>query len=247
MKTKKISLFNANGQKIAALIDFPLLKKPKAYALFAHWFTCRKNLNAVTNISRGLTDRGFAVLRFDFTGLGESEGDFADTNFSTNINDLIAACKFLGAEYKSPQLLIGHSLGGAAVLHAASELSNVEAIATIGSPAEPLHVTHLFADQKEMLQAEGEADVNIGGRPFKIKEQFIKDIEKQNTQDLAQKLRGKSIRITHSPQDEIVGVENARQIYEQMHHPKSYVSLDGANHLLTAKKDAIYVGHIISS
>lgn len=246
MKIKKIEFENRNGQKLAARLDIPLGQKPDAIALFAHCFTCSKNLNAVTNISRGLTAKGIEVLRFDFTGLGESEGEFAETNFSSNVNDLIDASEYLAREHQAPKILIGHSLGAAAVLAAAKDISAVEAVVTIGAPFQPSHVSHLFGENLDEIKSRGEAKVNIGGRPFKVKEQFLENLESTNSAEYISKLR-KALLIMHSPQDNIVGIENAASIYKAAKHPKSFISLYGADHLLTNKRDSIYAGDVIST
>ena len=224
----------------------PVNKRPKAFALFAHCFTCSKNLQAVTYISRALTAKGIAVMRFDFTGLGESEGDFSDTNFSSNVEDLICAADHLKSQFEAPKLIIGHSLGGAAVLMAASIIESIEAIATIGAPADPPHVKHLFQNSLEEIESTGFAKVSIGGRPFMIKKQFIDDLESNELSKSISKLK-KPLIVFHSPQDEIVDIKNAEKIYLSAHHPKSYVSLDRADHLLTNKRDASYVGEVIAS
>ncbi len=246
MKTKRVTFQNKTGYTLSARLELPVDRHPKACAIFAHCFTCSKNLNAVTNISRALTKNGIAVLRFDFTGLGESEGDFADTSFSTNIDDLISAADYIGGNYESPSILIGHSLGGAAVLVAASRLESVKAVATIGAPYNPAHVKHLFASDIDKIEADGEAKVNLAGRPFTIKKQFLDDVDKANSKDNIRSL-GKALLVLHSPQDETVSIDNATSIYKAAKHPRSFVSLDGADHLLTNKKDSVYVGEVISS
>ena len=180
MKTKRIVFNNANGERLSARIEQPIHTHPKAYALFAHCFTCNKNLLAVKNISRALTKAGFAVMRFDFTGLGESEGDFADTNFTSNVDDLLAAAKYLEENYEAPRILIGHSLGGAAVIFAASQLDSIQAVATIGAPSEPEHVTHLLHGKIEDIEKSGVANVSIGGRSFTIKKQFLDDLRSKD-------------------------------------------------------------------
>ena len=246
MKTIKLQFPNAEGEILSARLEMPIDKKPMAFALFAHCFTCSKNLMAVTNISRALTSKGIAVLRFDFTGLGESEGDFADTNFSSNVQDLVLAAHHLKAEYEAPSILVGHSLGGAAVLIAASQLNSVEAVATVGAPADPVHVKHLFQSSLEEIESSGKAKVSLSGRPFTIKKQFIDDLEAYEQSQAIKKLK-KPLLILHSPQDEIVDISNAEKIYTSAMHPKSYISLDGADHLLTKKEDAAYVGEVIAS
>lgn len=246
MKLEVVKFNNRSGQTIHAILELPVDSRPVAYALFAHCFTCSKDLNAVVNISRALTQKGIAVLRFDFTGLGKSEGNFADTNFSSNISDLISAYDFIKSNYRSPEIIIGHSLGGAAVLVAAHEMPDAKAIVTIGSPYQASHVEHLFDKSLSKIESEGSAIVQIGGRPFQIKKQFLEDLNKIDSLKLIKTL-GKALLVMHSPQDNIVGIENARKIYEHAHHPKSFISLDGANHLLTKKTDSQYVGEIISS
>lgn len=246
MAVNKIVFQNADGYQLSARLELPLDQKPHAFAIFAHCFTCNKNLNAVRNISRALTQNGFAVLRFDFSGLGESEGEFADTNFSSNVQDLIAAANYLEKEYEAPKLIIGHSLGGAAAIFAAKELSTIEAVATIGAPSSPVHVQHLFQSSLDEIEANQQAEVNIGGRSFNIKKQFVDDLTAQNMAEVVKSLR-KPILILHSPQDTTVGVENAGEIYGAAMHPKSFVSLDGADHLLSNKADSIYSGNMIAS
>lgn len=245
MNLEKIRFTNKEGQTLIGRLELPADRAPHNYALFAHCFTCTKNLSAVKNISKALTSNGFAVLRFDFTGLGESDGDFADTNFSGNVNDLVAAADFLKENHQAPSLLIGHSLGGAAVIFAASEIPTVNAVATVGAPSNPKHVKHLFKSGLEEIKANGEAIVNLSGRDFKIKKQFVDDLESKSLPETAKALR-KPLLILHSPQDDTVGIKNAEEIYTAAHHPKSFVSLDGADHLLFDKKDSTYVGEVIS-
>lgn len=245
MNLQKISFTNKEGQTLIGRLELPADRAPHNYALFAHCFTCTKNLSAVKNISKALTSNGFAVLRFDFTGLGESDGDFADTNFSGNVKDLVAAADFLKENYQAPSLLIGHSLGGAAVIFAASEIPSVNAVATVGAPSNPKHVKHLFKSGLEEIKKNGEAIVNLSGRDFKIKKQFVDDLENKSLPETAKALR-KPLLIMHSPQDDTVAIKNAEEIYRAAHHPKSFVSLDGADHLLFNKKDSTYVGEVIS-
>ncbi len=243
MKFQNITFKSSDGIDIAGRIDFPV-GRIKACAIFAHCFTCNKNLNAVVNISRALNQEGIAVMRFDFTGLGESEGDFADTNFSSQISDLLTAANYMKEKIKAPRLLIGHSLGGAAVVRASGLIPSVEALVTIGAPFAPSHVTHLFKDDIPQLKAEGKVQVNIGGRPFTVKKQFIDDLENHKP---AENLRNKPLLIFHSPQDKIVGIDNAADLYQAARHPKSFVSLDKADHLLSNKEDAEYVGMTIAA
>ncbi len=246
MKLTKIDFKNKQGDTISGRLDFPRDQKPLAYVLFAHCFTCNKNLVPVKNISRQLTEQGFAVLRFDFTGLGASEGDFENTNFSSNIEDLLCAAEYLEKEYESPALLIGHSLGGAAVIYAASKLNSVQAVATVAAPSSPGHVKNLFGSDIDRIKELGKAEVNIGGRSFHIKDQFLEDISEKNMTHALKHLR-KPILVMHSPQDTTVSVENAAEIYQHAMHPKSFISLDGADHLLSKKRDSAYVGNVIAS
>lgn len=245
MNTQKVEFQNREGQKLIGRLELPVDRHPHNFALFAHCFTCTKNLSAVRNISKSLTSNGFGVLRFDFTGLGESEGDFADTNFSGNVGDLVVAANFLAQNYTSPTLLIGHSLGGAAVIFAAKEIASVKAVATIGAPSNPVHVKHLLKSGLDEIAQTGEAVVNLSGRDFKIKKQFLDDLASKSLPETVKALR-KPILVMHSPQDDTVGIKNAEEIYVAAHHPKSFVSLDGADHLLFNKRDSLYVGEVIS-
>ncbi len=247
MSTTRLTFIGTQGQKLAARLEKPTDSHPKSYVLFAHCFTCNKNLTAVRNISRAMTNAGFAVLRFDFTGLGESDGDFADTNFSSNVEDLVAAAQFLKEEYEAPSILIGHSLGGAAVLLAAGQIESVKAVATIGAPSEPVHVQHQFSDEKiDAIEAEGVAEVQLAGRPFRVKKQFLEDIRTTNLEKSIKALK-KPILVMHSPFDKTVSIENAAKIYGAAFHPKSFISLDNADHLLTNKADSLYAGAMIAS
>ena len=246
MKTKKLNFPNTKGDQLSALLYLPLEEKPRFFALFAHCFTCSKNFKAVSSISQTLCQMGVAVLSFDFTGLGGSEGDFQKEKFSSNVSDLVQASEFLAQNYQAPQLLIGHSLGGAAVIFAAAQLLEVKAVVTIASPSQPDHVKHLFTEDLEEIEKKGRAEVNIGGRPFVISEEFMKDL---NSQDLLKLLHGmrKAFLFLHSPQDLVVEISNAAELYTAAFHPKSFISLDGADHLLTREKDSEYVGEVIST
>ncbi|MFB3131838.1 MAG: alpha/beta fold hydrolase [Rhodothermales bacterium] len=244
MRYEKLTFENDQGDHLAARLDLPVDGDPIAYALFAHCFTCSKNLKAVANISRALTRQGIAVLRFDFTGLGESEGDFADTNFSSNIDDLVAAAVFLEEEHQAPSILVGHSLGGAAVLQVAHRLDSVKAVATIGAPYDPQHVEHLFEPSLGEIEHLGQATVNIGGRPFTVRKQFIDDLRDQRAKDNIASLR-RALLIFHSPVDNTVDIENAALIFKTARHPKSFISLDHADHLLSDAADSEYVGAVL--
>ena len=246
MPSNKLTFKNRNGDDLAARLDLPVDGEPCAYALFAHCFTCSKDLKAVNTISRALNQAEIAVLRFDFTGLGQSEGEFADTNFSSNIEDLLDAAAFLEEHYQAPQILVGHSLGGAAVLQAAEQLDSVKAVATIAAPAEPEHVTKLLESDRDEIEQSGQAKVTLAGRTFTVKKQFLDDLAETHMEHVIGKLR-RPLLIFHSPTDNIVGVENARKIFLAAKHPKSYVSLDNADHLLTRASDAEYVGSVLAA
>ena len=225
MPYKKLEFTNAAGQKLSARLDFPPDDKPSAYALFAHCFTCSKNIKAAAHISRALTVAGIAVFRFDFTGLGESEGDFGDTNFSSNVEDLVTAAEFMTQNYEGPKILIGHSLGGAAVLQAAAKIPSSLAVITIAAPADPNHVSLALGDATEIIERRGEAKVDLAGRTFKIKKQFLDDLEEQNQQGKIAQLK-KALLVFHSPVDLTVSINEAETIYRTAKHPKSFVSLD---------------------
>ena len=246
MRFQKLTFSNASGQNLAARLDLPLDKEPTAYVLFAHCFTCTKNLKAVSHISNALTAQGMAVLRFDFTGLGESEGDFADTNFSSNVEDLVAAADYMRDAYEAPQLLLGHSLGGAAVLMAAHQVPECRGVVTIGAPCNPEHVTHLLECSRDEIEKNGYATVKLAGRPFTIKKQFLDDLEDVSMLDTIGQLR-RALLIFHAPMDNTVGIANAERIFKAAKHPKSYVSLDKADHWLTAESDALYVGSVLAA
>ncbi|MBJ2173891.1 alpha/beta fold hydrolase [Aureibaculum sp. A20] len=246
MYTKNVQFTNKQGLILDGNIDFPIDKKPLSYALFAHFFTGSKNFTAVRNISRALTHNRIAVMRFDFSGLGKSEGKFEDSNFSTNIDDLISAANYLKESFDSPKIIVGHSLGGAAAVFAANKIESIQAIVTIGAPSNPSHVEHLFEDHLENIHLDGEATFEISGRPFTIKKHFLEDLNSKNMTKLLNDSR-KPILVLHSPQDKIVEISNAKEIYKAAHHPKSFISLDGANHLLTNKADSFYVGEVLSS
>ncbi|MEX2590878.1 MAG: alpha/beta fold hydrolase [Chitinophagales bacterium] len=245
MSLKNIKLKNSEGQELSAKLELPDNRKAHNYAIFAHCFTCNKNFKAVKNITHSLNESGFGVLLFDFTGLGQSEGDFSETNFTSNISDLESAAEFLEKEYEAPSLLIGHSLGGTAVIFAAHKIDSVKAVATVAAPSSPAHVKNLLKDDIDKIRKKGKTEVNIGGRPFNISEHFLDDIDSKNMKSVLKKLR-KALIVLHSPQDSIVGIENAQELYEMAHHPKSFISLDGADHLLSNKKDSSYTGKVIA-
>lgn len=245
MRTEHASFPSADGQMLAASLDLPL-GAPRAVALFAHCFSCGKNLRSMRRLTARLTDRGIAVARFDFTGLGASEGDFADTNFSSNVGDLIAAADWLRQTWAAPSLLIGHSLGGAAALAAAPHIPELEAVATIGAPADPDHVTHLFSSVIDEIEADGVADVTIAGRSFQVKRQFLDDVAEANLTPHLQAM-ATPLLIMHSPDDEIVDVENGELLFARAARPKSFVSLDGADHLLSDDGHAEHAAEVLAA
>lgn len=243
--SKKLTFPGSQNESIAASLELPL-GEIKAYALFAHCFACSKDMIAESRISRALTDYGIAVLRFDFTGLGKSEGEFTETNFSSNVGDLLKAADFLRENYQAPKIIIGQSLGGTAVLAASKDIPEAIAVATIGAPSDPAHVAKQFEEVISEIESKGQALTKLGGQPFCITKQFLDDIHDQDLLKSIAELR-KALLILHSPLDEIVSIDNAREIYDAAHHPKSFVSLDKANHMLTNKADAIYVAKVLAA
>ncbi|MBH0111305.1 alpha/beta fold hydrolase [Salinibacterium sp. NG22] len=241
----KIEFPGSNGSMLAARLDLPD-GAPSAFALFAHCFTCSKDSFAASRISKALVDYGIAVLRFDFTGLGGSDGDFSNTNFSSNIDDVVAATEYLGTNYRAPTILIGHSLGGAAVLAAAHRMPSTRAVVTLGSPSDPAHITNLFAHASAEIAAAGEAMVQLGGREFRIRKQLLDDIAAQPQSARLRDLDA-ALLVMHSPIDQTVGVDNAREIFETAKHPKSFVALDGADHLLSNRDDAAFAASMIAA
>jgi putative redox protein len=237
---------NAQGQMLAGRLDAPANGQPRAYALYAHCFTCGKEVRAAVNISRALAREGIATLRFDFTGLGESEGAFADTTLTSNVSDLVAAAAFLEKDYAAPKILVGHSLGGAAVLEAAHLIPSSVAVATIAAPANPEHVAGLLGAARETIENEGEADVVLVGRKFHFKKAFLDDLAHHPWRDNLRTLR-KALLVFHSPTDQTVDISNAADIFMAALHPKSFVSLNGADHLLTKETDSEYVGLILGA
>ena len=246
MSVRKVLFRNKSGYQLSALIDLPLSRGPYPFALFAHVFTGNKNLRSAKEITRALTLNGIGVLRFDFTGLGESEGKFEETNFTSNVEDLEAAASFLSENYAAPSILIGHSLGGLAAIFASSQIHSIKAVATIGAPSYPSHVTHLIKDSIEEIERNGCARVNIAGRTFMIKKQFLDDLNSHDHIKIIRSLK-KALLVMHSPQDRIVEIENAANIYTTAKHPKSFITLDGGDHMLSNKEDALYAGQVIAS
>lgn len=246
MGTKLIKFENRSGKELSGRIEFPDGEDPHSFAIFAHCFTCNKNFAAITNICKAMNEQHFAVLRFDFTGLGESEGDFTDTTFSSNIEDLLDAAGFLEREYKAPTLIIGHSLGGAATVFAGRKLDSVRAIVTIATSSSPDHLAKILSSVKKEAEEKGYAQAVIAGRKILLSKKFFEDISSRNMKEALNNL-DKPILIFHSPQDKLVGINNAAEIFVAAKHPKSFVSLDGADHLLSDKRDSLFTGSIIGS
>ena len=246
MKPVNVYFSNSRGEALSAQLDLPEDEQPIAYALFAHCFTCTKSIKAAVNIAAALNRERIAVLRFDFTGLGQSEGDFANTNFTTNVADLVIAARYLEREHQAPQIIIGHSLGGAAVIQAAAEIPSLQAVVTIGAPHDPGHVIHHFELMREQIEREGSAEVNLAGRTFTIRKQFLEDLAIQQLDDHIKTLKT-ALLVMHSPRDTTVGIENAAAIYQAAKHPKSFISLDDADHLLLRQEDSLYVGQMIAA
>ena len=244
INSKKIEFPGATGARLAARLDQPA--EPRAYALFAHCFTCGKDIFAASRIAEGLAARGIAVLRFDFTGIGSSEGEFANTNFSSNVADLVAAADYLRQNHGAPSLLIGHSLGGAAVLAAAPLVPDAVGVVTIGAPANAAHVTHNFAADLSDIVEKGTATVTLAGREFTITKQFLDDLAEQNFLNRLATMK-KALLVCHAPLDEYVSIDNASTIFTAARHPKSFLSLDTADHLLRNRNDGIYVANVIAT
>ena len=245
MPTERFQFTGEGGYQLAAALELPD-GEPVAFALFAHCFTCGKDTLAAKRISVALAARGIAVLRFDFTGLGSSEGEFANSTFSSNVADLVHAADHLRATRKAPSILIGHSLGGAAILAAAGKIPEAKAVATIAAPSDPAHVTGMFSEHVDAIRAQGEVEVSLAGRPFRIKREFLDDIVEH---ELMKDVTGlhKALLVMHSPTDDTVGIDNATKIFVSAKHPKSFVSLDHADHLLTKPADALYAADVITA
>lgn len=245
MHSERVSFRNANGIELAGALDTPP-STPRGYALFAHCFSCSSQSHAAKRISQALTLHGIATLRFDFTGLGASDGEFADSHFAANLDDLTAAAQYLTDSRQAPAILIGHSLGGAAMIAAAERIPSARAVVTIGAPFDPAHALHLFGDRLEEIERTGEATVTLGGRAFVVRRDFL---AASTATDQAGRLGTlkTAVLVMHSPIDEIVGVDHARKIFDAARHPKSFVSLDGMDHLLTDKRDAEYVANLVAA
>ena len=244
-RIEPITFPGSSGDLLAARLDLPA-GPPKAFALFAHCFTCSKEFRAASQLAAVLTDLGYGLLRFDFTGLGESEGEFANTNFSSNVGDLVAAADWLRTHHRAPQLLVGHSLGGAAVIEAAARLPEVRAVATVAAPSDAGHVANLLGGALVDAEREGDSEVELAGRQFTITRQFVDDLESGSVMDAVRQL-GAALLVLHSPVDNAVGIEHAARIYQAARHPKSFIALDGADHLLSDRDDAVYAASMIAS
>ncbi len=243
---ERVKFDTSGGAALAGALHLPDAGSPRAFALFAHCFTCTKNIKAAVNIAEALCSEGIAVLRFDFTGLGQSEGDFADTHFSSNVQDLVDAAAFLKREHHAPEILVGHSLGGTAMLAAAHRIDSAVAVVTIASPADAEHVLHLLTEDLDSIQEKGEATVKLAGRPFQIRKEFVEDVCAQKVRDGIRGLR-KALLVMHSPVDDLVPIEEASRIYSSALHPKSFISLDNADHLLSRDADSRYAGHVLAA
>ena len=241
---KRVRFSNRDDLDLSGVIHLPGVGNARAFALFAHCFTCTKSLNAAVSIAETLAQRGIATLRFDFTGLGASKGEFADSSFSSNIRDLIDAAGFLESEYQAPQLLVGHSLGGTAILAASHKIPSAKAVASIGSPSDPEHILHLLENHLGELEQSGSAQVRLAGREFTFKQAFVDDVR---SHDLNHRELRKALMVMHSPQDDTVSIDEAGKIFSSAMHPKSFVSLDNADHLLSDKRDSLYVGEVLAS
>jgi uncharacterized OsmC-like protein/pimeloyl-ACP methyl ester carboxylesterase len=244
MRSQKLHFDNGRGQRLAANLDLPLAGNPKFFALFSHCFTCSRNLRAIVHISRRLTQAGIAVLRFDFTGLGDSEGDFSQTNFSSNVADVVAAARFLEQGYSPPGLLIGHSLGGTAMLVAAAQIPGSKAVVVLGSPYEPAHLFRHFPGVRDELAQHGEARISVAGKSYRILRGLLDDMDGEQMDEVLRNLK-RALLVLHAPQDEVVDIANAGRIFAAARHPKSFVSLYNADHLLSKDDDTAYVGKLI--
>ena len=246
MRSERITFTNERGIDLSGILDLPDAGSPAHFAVFAHCFTCSKDFKLAVNIDRELAARGIAVLRFDFTGLGQSGGDFSKTSFTTNAEDIVSAAVFLSGNYGPPGILIGHSLGGAAVLYAAPSVRGSSAVVTIATPSEPRHLAQYLGIDRERLASEGKIGITVAGRSFTIGKEFVDDLERVNMADRIRDL-GRALLVLHSPDDTVVGIDNADYIFNNARHPKSFISLDGGDHLLRNEADARYAGTLIAA
>jgi putative redox protein len=246
MRSERVTFKNRRGIELSGILDLPDAGVPAHFAVFAHCFTCSKDFKLAVNMDRELVGKGIAVLRFDFTGLGQSEGDFSDTTFTTNAEDIVSAADYLSDFHEPPGLLVGHSLGGTAALYAAPSIRSSSAVVTIATPSEPRHLKKYLGIDRDALASKGKADITVAGRSFTIGKEFVDDIERVN---MAERIRdlGRALLILHSPGDSVVGMDNAAYIFRHARQPKSFISLDGADHLLLNEADARYVGTLIAA
>ena len=244
-RSERVTFDNGRGQNLSARLELPLDGHIRAWAIFAHCFTCSKDLRAVRSISAGLNRHGIAVMNFDFTGLGRSEGSFAETTFATDMQDLLAAASYLEEEHHAPALLVGHSLGGAAAIQVASKLPSVKAIATIGAPFDPVHVAEMFTEYETQIEEDGSAQVTLAGRPFTITKEFVESLRECDPKKTIAEL-DRALLVLHAPLDDTVGISNASKIFTAAKHPKSFISLDGADHLMSNEGDGRYAGEVIA-
>ncbi len=241
---ENITFVNRSDEKISGVMHVSETQPVLAYAIFAHCFTCSKNINAAVHIAEELATQGIATLRFDFTGLGSSSGDFTETNFSSNVQDIVDAAEFLKSEYRSPELLVGHSLGGTAMLAAATHIESAKAVATLGSPATPEHVLHHFHAQMHEIENHGEAEVDLAGRTFTFNKSFVDDAK---AYEINLEHLNKALLVMHSPIDSTVSVDEAATIYQKARHPKSFISLENADHLLSKNSDSVYASKVLAA
>ena len=246
MSSRRLDITNTRGEKLSARVELPLHGHAKSFALVAHCFTCSKDFNALRAIATAMTHVGMGVVRLDFTGLGQSEGEFEETTFSTNVDDLVQAAKQIEKKLGPVQLLVGHSLGGAAAIMGAAKLDGVKAVATIGAPSEPVHVRGHLEEAIAEIREQGEAVVDIAGRTFTVREEFLDDLESTQMRDVLGRLK-KPLLVLHAPRDEVVGIDHAARIFKAAYHPRNFISLDNADHMLSDRDQAKYVGQLIAS
>lgn len=244
MKREKITFKNSKGITLSGVIEFPEDASPKAFAIFSHCFTCNKNLINVKYVSEALSEKRIATLRFDFTGLGDSGGSFANTNFASNIDDILHASDFLSSNYEAPKLLVGHSLGGAASIIATKKIDSVKALSVLGTPSTLDHIKRLFVNKMDEIIFNGSAMIDVAGRDVEIGKDFVLDLDNYSIKKALNNL-DKPLLVLHSPQDEMVNIEHATAIFMAARHPKSFIALDGIDHLIKNIKDARYVGSLI--
>lgn len=246
VRTQKLRFPGSIGHELGAQLDLPLDGEPLTFALFAHCFTCTKNLKVTYNLSKAMIEHGIAVLRFDFTGLGESSGDFSETSLSSNITDLIAATQFLKENFGPAQILIGHSLGGSAILQAAFDIPECKAIALLATAYQPSHLLTIYQHRLQEIEQDGEVEIHLGGRKFRIRKQFFQDLQARSQHQSIDRL-GRPLMVLHSPLDDVVPINEGLKIFQAAAHPKCFISLEGANHLFNREQDAVFAGQMIAT